>query len=423
MRRVGVLLAVAMTCVAFSATATATDRTVVVVMIDGFPARLLDKAQTPTFDRLLAQSVWSDRLVPAFPSVSHTNWVSLSTGCWPERHGIVSNQFEIEGRAADRDTIIDADTMLECQPIHDVAEAQGVRSAALGWTGSESSSRGPLASVVKPYFDTWDSARDVERAGQIVEQLDRDDSERPRLLLAYFNGPDTVQHYTGMESKETKEAIENTDKGLGILLRRLEALAPEREVSLFVVTDHGMVTSDGLLNAAKILDNAGIEARVIADGPLAFIYMEDPSQREVAAKRLRGNAHFDVVLPERQPAHWRLGTSPRVGDMMLYAKRRWFFPMDDDMPSWLPRYSRWGPEAIRVPAWLRRIGMHGYAIEDEPKMGGLFLAWGSGIGPPRKFDTPVRAVDLHPTVTRLLEIEPGSPLDGRLLEDILAPDV
>jgi len=109
--------------------------------------------------------------------------------------------------------------------------------------------------------------------------------------------------------------------------------------------------------------------------------------------------------------------------MMLYAKRRWFFPMDDDMPSWLPRYSRWGPEAIRVPAWLRRIGMHGYAIEDEPKMGGLFLAWGSGIGPPRKFDTPVRAVDLHPTVTRLLEIEPGSPLDGRLLEDILAPDV
>jgi arylsulfatase A-like enzyme len=63
--------------------------------------------------------------------------------------------------------------------------------------------------------------------------------------------------------------------------------------------------------------------------------------------------------------------------------------------------------------------MHGYAVEDQPEMRGIFFAWGSGIAKPKNLETPVRAIDLHPTVAHLLGIRPGNPHDGIILKDVL----
>ncbi len=415
------LLCMALLFVSLAARAAETNHTVVLVMIDGFPARLLDNADTPNFDRLLPQSVWTDRLIPAFPSLSHTNWATLTTGCWPEKHGIVSNGFEIDGKPGERSEILDADTLIDCQPIHQVAESQGVRSAALGWTSSHSATRGQMASVVMPYFDEWKSENDIERARQVGALLDLPEAERPRLILAYFSGPDGAEHHNGVASAATRRAVENSDRGIGFLMERLDAFAETAPITLFVVTDHGMIDIHGLLNVTKLLAEAGVEARSVVDGPLGFVYLDDPSTRDAAAHRLSSDEHFDVVLPEAQPSYWRLGSSERLGDIMLYAKPGYFFPNDTDMPGWLPNYTRWFPAVLEVPSWMQRIGMHGYAVEEVPEMAGLFVAWGSGVGKPRKLESEVRAIDLHPTVARLLWIQPGTPVDGQVLEEMLAP--
>ncbi|MBW2291575.1 MAG: alkaline phosphatase family protein [Deltaproteobacteria bacterium] len=395
------------------------ERTVVVVLVDGFSGKLFESADTPVFDRLKREGVWSESLLPAFPSLSHTNWVSLSTGCWPERHGIVSNAFRIGESAPDFETKMNADTLLACQPINEVAEAQGVHVAALGWSGARSKTRGDLASVVRSPFMDWTPEWDFKRAGQVVEQLDRRDPDRPRLVLAYFNGPDTTQHETGMYSEATRAAVEHTDMALGVIVDKLSAMSAERKVTLLVVTDHGMTMVDQMINIAEILRRTGIGAKYISDGPLAFIHLDDPEQREEAIRRLSGDPKFQVVLPEAQPRHWHLGSSRRVGDLIFYTRAPYFFPMDHDMPSWLPSYGRWWPEVVKVPQVLRPIGMHGYAVEDQPEMRGIFFAWGSGIAKPKNLETPVRAIDLHPTVAYLLGIHPGVPHDGIILEDVL----
>ncbi len=395
-------------------------RTVVVVGIDGFPASLLQLADTPHFDRLLTQSAWSDRLIPSFPSLSSTNWASLTTGCWPERHGIVSNAFEIDGKKGTHEQVRDADTLLECQPIHDVAESQGVPAATLGWTGSTSTTRGELASVVMPTFETWTSKNDVPRAEQVGELLALSEAERPRLILAYMSGPDMAEHRNGMTSAAAREAIEDSDRAIGVVLEHLEAFAKTEPVTLFVVTDHGMMDISGLLNVTKLLDEAGVAARSVHDGPIAILHLDDPSERPAAIAALEGSGQFDVVRPEAQPPYWRMGNSERLGDLILYAKPGWFFPTDTDMPGWLPTFSRWWPASTLIPAWIQRIGMHGYAIEDAPEMAGLFVAWGSGIDGRGKLESEVRAIDLHPTVARLLWIQPGAPHDGRVIEELLS---
>src|SRR5690242_18374647 len=56
---------------ALSATAaTAKERTVVVVLFDGFSPASLDATRTPNFDRIKKDGAWSRHLVPAFPTIS-----------------------------------------------------------------------------------------------------------------------------------------------------------------------------------------------------------------------------------------------------------------------------------------------------------------------------------------------------------------
>jgi predicted AlkP superfamily pyrophosphatase or phosphodiesterase len=398
------------------------NRIVVVVLVDGFAASLLERAETPTLDRLRREGRYSDALLPAFPSVSHTNWVSLSTGCWPEHHGIVSNHFEIDGERADFETVMDADSLLGCQYIHEVAEAQGVRTAVLGWPGSRSTARGQLASVVEPMGGDWSAAWDSVRAAQVIEQLERTGPDAPRLILAYFNGPDTPEHVKGIKSKQTRIAIEQVDAALATIVDRLSLMSAEREVTLFVLTDHGMKMINRMLNVKKLMRRANIAGHFIADGALAFVYLDDPKDKAEAVQRLTGDDRYDVVLPASQPEHWRIGTSKRVGDFMLYTRPPYFFPMDFNLPSWAPAYGRWWPVDIRIPRFIRKIGMHGYAHQDEEAMKGMFLAWGSGIAKHNAsplIESPVRPIDLHPTLSKLLGIRPGTPIDGQVLNHLL----
>jgi len=397
----------------------ASEPTVVVILIDGLPAVALENAQTPTFDRLKREGVWSDSLVPVFPSVSHSNWSSLSTGCWPERHGIVSNQFEIDGVATDFETITDADSLLDCEPIHVVAENHGISSAALGVVGATSATRGDLARTTAPYFDTWSSSLDATRAEQIVEQLKRTDVNRPRLISAYFNGPDTILHDTGIGSDESREAVENSDRALGLVVDQITAMRDDRDVTLVVVTDHGMIMADRMFNLAKLMRNKSIAGRYIADGPVGFIYLDDPTQARAVLRALQGDSRYNVTLPEDQPAHWHLGTSPRVGQLIVYASPPYFFPMNHDMPSWVPPYESFWPLDLQVPAYIRKIGMHGYDPKETPEMNGIFFAWGSGIKQVSGPLPPIQVIDIHPTITHLLDITSANKPDGRPLTQIL----
>lgn len=391
---------------------------VVVVMIDGFSPKLLDRAETPTLNRLRKEGRYSDTLKPVFPSLSHPNWTSLATGCWPSRHGILSNQFEIKGVVTDFATITDADTVLACQSINQVAEAQGVRVAALGWTGARSTRDGDHASVIEPFFESWGADWDEARALQMVEQLQRVDAERPRLVLAYFNGPDHAQHDFGVDSEEAIEAVELTDRALGVLMVQLDAMAAKRGLTLLVVTDHGMTMATRTLNVAKLLKHADVDGHFVADGPIAFIHLDDPSDKQSAMAKLDGDQRYIVVDPKAQPENWHLGNSPRTGDLVLYTSVPYFFPMDRNMPSWLPAFGRWWPVDMRIQNFVRRIGMHGYNVVEQPDMNGIFIAWGAGVSGSGRLDSEVRAIDLHSTVAKRLGIEPGLPQDGRVVEEL-----
>jgi hypothetical protein len=111
------------------------ERTVVVFVFDGFAPALLEAANTPYLDRIELEGAYSRDMMPVFPSLSLPNHFSLTTGCYPEGHGVVSNHFR-DPKQGIYHTKGDADWLLACEPLNVVAERQGVRAAMFGWVAN-----------------------------------------------------------------------------------------------------------------------------------------------------------------------------------------------------------------------------------------------------------------------------------------------
>lgn len=410
-----IVLALALGLAPPSAAVDPSGRTFVVAVFDGFAPVYLERFATPTFDRLREEGAWTHRMEPVFPSISLVNGVTISTGCWPEHHGIVSNVF-LDPERGRYDHSTDADWLIGCEHLHQAAERQGVRAAALGWYGRLSTSRGPLASVVPPDEEGWtDFPEDAGRADQVIELLERPPAERPGLILAYFKGPDAAGHYAGMESREVEEAVVADDAAVGRILDAIAAQPDAARIQLLVTTDHGMMPVTYLVNVARILRRHDVHARALSSGTSSFLYFDDPKDVGPAAERLSGYEAFDVVRRDAQPADWHLGTGGRVGQLILSARPPYFIEDSDEWPDYLHWLTRIGPDVL--PAFGFVYASHGYP-PDTPGVQGILYAWGSAFARGREVER-VRAVDIHPTVMHVLGLEPGRPVDGVVAEALL----
>ncbi len=386
------------------------------LLFDGFAPQIVDAFSTPALDRMGREGTYSHALDPVFPSISLTNGITISTGCQPGKHGVVSNRF-IDPERGLYDHAADADWLTGCEHIHETAERQGVRTAAMSWVGRHSETRGQLASVVWGSGNPCDypfEEREAERAAAIRSLLVAPD--RPGLILGYFCGPDGFEHFTGMESEETRAAVERSDAIVAGILETIDRLEPQARVSLLVTTDHGMVDVTHVVNIARILRRHEIDATPISSGTSSFLYFPEFPDRaardaalDAAMNALSSYDAFSVFRKDAPPTYARLGNSPRVGDLVVSAHPPYFIEDLESWPSWLRWLGRIGPDFIWSRFTLKAT--HGYA-PGTPGVAGVVYAWGDGVSNRGRVGR-VRNIDLHPTVTTLLGIEPGPEVEGR----------
>jgi arylsulfatase A-like enzyme len=410
------LLACALLFVA-DAGASEPPRTVVLILFDGFAPALLDAHPTPAFDRIEREGAWSRSFEPVFPTISLTNQTSISTGCWPAQHGIVSNEF-LDPELGRYDHDLDADWLMGCEHLHVAARRQGLRSAALWYPGSHSKRNGAQASLVSPDVKHEQRPPDPERMAELLRLLALPASERPHYIAVYMNGPDTAEHFEGIDSAGTAAAVAQSDALLGRLMEAVDAHPDRERIALVVTTDHGMRSVDTIVNIRRILRNHGIAATPISSGTTAYVYLEkdDPAEQARAAAALGGYTEFEVLRRGAFPDYARLGDSPRVPALIVSAKPPYFIENIERWPSWLQWVGDYGPEFLYAGFHLKAT--HGYPPATSG-MHGILYAWGSGVARGRELGL-VRAVDVHPTVARLVGMQPGQPVDGVAVEEMLA---
>lgn len=372
--------------------------TVIVLSWDGVRHDQPDRGELPAMARMQREGARAERLVPPFPSTTFPSHVSMATGTYPDRHGIVGNQFLDRSRGL-FDYAGDA-SWIEAEPLWAAAERQGVRSAVLFWVGSETDWHGRGASDRLVPFDP--SLGEAAKVDQILAWLDRPEPQRPHLVLSWWHGEDEVAHREGPDHPDTLRRLREQDVQLARLLAGLDARGAWADTTLLVVSDHGMAAAGEAVDAQAALDAAGVAARVLPQGGCAFVYLADPASGAAARRvlaALPGVAAFDQ---DELPAAWRIRHASRSGDLVLVT----------EPPRRFARAPGWRGRALAALAPLAgwRVGVHGYDPA-RPDMGGIFLALGRGVPAGQRLP-PVRAVDVAPTAAALLGIDPPAQSEG-----------
>jgi alkaline phosphatase D len=372
---------------------------VVLVSLDGFR---WDYARRDNARNLLAlgqQGAWAPQgMLPSYPSLTFPNHYTLVTGLYPEHHGLVANNFYDPARKAhysmsDPEAVTDG-SWYGGVPLWSLAEAQGMRSAVLYWPGSEAK----IAGFRPSYYASYDGKTErtpesrQARIDDAVALLRLPAADRPHFIAIYFSEPDHSGHQFGPDAAETRDAVRQMDAIVGKLRAALHATG--LPIDLVVVSDHGMVKSEGnWIDLSEFADLKNFETV----GDLLYGKSEEESARAYNQLK-KASSEFVVYRRKDVPAELHYSTNPREGDPVVIAT---------------------GPYAIRAAslgtASSERpptAGMHGFDPRLLPQMKASFFAAGPDLLAGKTL-APFDNVNLYPWIAHLLGLNPP-PSDGSL---------
>jgi predicted AlkP superfamily pyrophosphatase or phosphodiesterase len=128
---------------------------------------------------------------------------------------------------------------------------------------------------------------------------------------------------------------------------------------------------------------------------------------------------FLVYRKGHFPAYAHLGNGPRVPDLMLVTHPPYWIIGPEVLPMWaelLGVNHIWPPVFMPFTGGLKAT--HGYD-PDIVQMHGIFYAWGAGVAKGREIPR-LDMIDIHPTVMKLLGLQPGRPVDGKPVDALFA---
>jgi alkaline phosphatase D len=365
---------------------------VLLVSIDGFRHDYAALHGAPNLDRIAAEGVRAEALIPSFPSSTFPNHHAIATGMYPGHHGIVNNVFFDPGR---RERFVYSrdgsdGSWYGGTPLWVLAEQQGVRTAAFFWPGTDGEIQGTRPSEYRRYDE---SVSNRERVEQVLAWFRAPEAERPHFVTLYFSDVDSAGHGFGPEAEETKQAVAAVDAEIGRLMDGLAQFS--QPVNLLVISDHGM---KNVVDVVNLGPEAEFDAFEIAQtrAPHLMLYADDEAlvSRTITRLRARSDPRYRVYRREETPAHLFYNQGERIGDIVVIAE-----------PGYLLQIGE--PTAPPAP------GAHGWDPSVTGEMGAIFYAQ----GPALKKGVVIPAfenVHIYPLIAHILGLDVAENIDGSL---------
>ncbi len=372
---------------------------VVLVSLDGFR---WDYAKRDNATHLLAlgkQGVWaSEGMLPSYPSLTFPNHLTIVTGLYPEHNGMVANSFFDPARGAhfsmyDEQSVSDG-SWYSGVPLWSLAESHGMRTACLLWPGSTAKIAGYRPSWYARYDAKTELTPESQQAriDDAVALLRLPPASRPHFIAIYFSQPDRDGHQFGPDAPQTRAAALKMDAIVGKLQAALKATG--LPIDLVVVSDHGMVKSEGgWIGLDQFTSLSGFETVG------SLLYGNTEADRARVYDQLKhATSQFVVYRLKNVPAGLHYNQNPRAGDPVIIAT---------------------GPYAIRAhappagqPDHPPQIGMHGFDPQIVPEMKAIFFAAGPDLVA-GKTVAPFENVNLYPWLAHMLGLH-APKSDGSL---------
>ncbi len=391
--------------------------TVLWLSIPGFRTDYVKKADSPFFDKIIGEGAETKKLKPMFPCLTYPSHVTLATGVPVEKHGIPADNFRKDGETVNEPT--DA-SLLTAEPIWVTAVRQDRRVIVHDWPLSQNQSGDNAATHFLTDYDA--KLTDQQRLDKLMEVWSADkDEKKVRLVMARLNSINDAGHQFGPRAEETITAMTALDKTLEGFFNQLQEKwkdlsNPGDNLVVLITTDHGMAELQKNINLPQLMgETMNKRADYVVNEAVAHVYFKDLPEGEAQKKKffdafdreLKSKIFWRSYSKEKLPPEWKFNAADRIGDRILVAKSGFAFTeakSDDGEPVFEPSS---GPGLF---------GSWGYPVEDSSRMNGQGIIWGFPNGSPASGDLgEISSLQFHPTVCKLLGIEPAKDAKGEAL--------
>lgn len=367
------------------------DTYVVLVSMDGFRWDYGKQFNLPNLKQISKQGVHAKSMRPSYPSKTFPNHYAIVTGLYPDHHGIINNvfydsalneSFSLSTKAKNDSRFYGGN------PIWNVAEQQGVKTASFFWPGSDIDQKNP--SIYKNY----DNKIPYEtRINTVIKWLELPEKERPHLITLYFDEPDHTGHNFGPLSPENKKMVIKMDSIMGELSRKLDQLAIGKQINLIIVSDHGMadISNDKKVAVLDYLKPEWLGYKEVIN-PIMSLQAKS-GYTDSIAQALKKVPHIKFWKSSEVPKRLHYGTNPRVHDFVIEAEKGYSLVTKKDQNI--------------------KGGTHGYDNKNKD-MHAIFYA----KGPAFKVDKEVgtfQNVSVYPLIAHLLGLK-IEEVDGKFSE-------
>jgi len=432
----------------------ATDKHVVLITIDGFPAYMFADPKTPIprIRQLAAEGVAAEGMLVSNPSVTWPNHTTLVTGVRPIRHSVVLNGIVIR-RPNQPVTInprLDKRELVAVPTIFDLLHTAKFRTAAINWPCTRGSDAldDDLPDTPEPLFHTTPRLRN-ELIDQSILASDSDPAFRafsspardevwvraachvlkvrkPHLLLFHLLDSDLIHHRYGPQSPASYTTLALADARVGRILDILDQAGIREKTIIFVTADHGCANASKILQPNVVLRRAGLlevgsskqitraRVQVISEGGTGMVYFTNPATREddrgKVLELLAEKEGIAEILTPDDYARFGLpspASNPTMSELVIVAATGYGISE-----------TATGDDYLVAPDLQSDLGYHGY-LSTDPKMNALFVVAGPGIQRGKKIGV-IENIDVAPTIGHLL----GQQLpntDGKVLKEIVQP--
>lgn len=436
-----------------SRTAAQPRRFQLLMVIDGLRPDSVTPDVMPRLHAIGQRGVWFDANHSVFPTVTRVNAASITTGSYPETHGLLGNTIYSEKTFPTNGINTSEYTELEA-----MAKAEGVLLTAptLGTTlrragrtltiFSAGSSGASLllgspegaAAIVNPSLirpESWRSTL-VSALGEPPEEAIPNHRRNRWVIDAYlqfalkpqpsdvtviwFGDPDATAHAKGIGSETTLQALRHVDEEIGRIEDALRAQNLFDRTNIIVTSDHGFSTHTGELKLASLASPFaktmadGTPDIVVTDGAINFRGAKDPARIAAVVATLQQRPEVGAVFTRpAQPG----SAGGAVPGTLAFSVARW----EHRRSAEILVSGNWNHENNEA-GWAGRTtqgGVAGHGTSSPYDIHNTLIAAGPDIREQTRSQVPTANADLAPTLLTLVGVAVPDSMTGRSIDEAL----
>jgi predicted AlkP superfamily pyrophosphatase or phosphodiesterase len=422
----------------------------ILIVVDGLRPDYVTAAVMPNLSALGRRGVVFAKHHSVYPTVTRVNASSISTGAYPERHGLMGNSvffpkvdpakfLDTSNRGDLLKITVSEGQLLTAPTLGQSLQAAGKRMLVVssGSTGSAFLNNHTVSggAILHPEFTLPESlGAEVKTLGPVpptgapTEALDRYAvdallkvglKQDPTVTVLWLGALDDTAHNNGIGAPETVAVLRHVDREIKRLEDGLKAAGLFETYNIWITSDHGFTTYTGGIDLSAVLKP---HARTMADGSprivagAGAIYVRDGDQATVSAivATLQKTAGVGAIFSRAAQPGSLAGSVP---GSLSFDAARWTHDRSAQIlfsPDWT--------DAANAHGWRGTAASNGTAGHGSTSpwdIHNTLIAAGPDLKRGITIEAPSANVDFAPTFLKLLNLAVPSTMQGRPLDEAL----